>query len=120
MLSSGSGNDLEAAFFEDGALQTALFEPFEIPRRSNQESHRKEKENGGSGRDLEIWRPRTDSNHEPFRLWMIDYRRAPQVPNKGNRGRVNGRAAGPSYSGSAKLNSTPAEEMATYCLPSTA
>jgi hypothetical protein len=39
-----------------------VFEPFEILRHSNQESYRKEKENGGSGRDLGIWLPRSDSN----------------------------------------------------------
>src|SRR5579862_6460820 len=41
----------------DGALQTALFEPFEILRHSNQESSRKEKEKAGSGRQLGIWLP---------------------------------------------------------------
>ncbi len=49
-------------------MRTTLFEPFEILRRSNQESYRKEKENGGSGRDLEIWLPGTDSNHELDRI----------------------------------------------------
>jgi site-specific DNA recombinase len=46
---------VEKAAWQDGGLRTALFEPFEILRQSNQESYRKEKENGGSGRDLEIW-----------------------------------------------------------------
>jgi site-specific DNA recombinase len=46
---------LEKASWKDGRLQTALFEPFEILRHSNQESYRKEKENHGSGRNLEIW-----------------------------------------------------------------
>ena len=46
---------VEKATWKDGALQTALFEPFQILRHSNQESYRKEKENGGSGRDMEIW-----------------------------------------------------------------
>ena len=32
-----------------------LFEPFEILRHSNQESNRKEKELGGTGRDFGIW-----------------------------------------------------------------
>jgi hypothetical protein len=41
--------------WQDGALGTTLFEPFAILRHSNQESSRKEKENGGSGRDLGIW-----------------------------------------------------------------
>jgi hypothetical protein len=49
---------VEKAAWQDGALRTTLFEPFEILRHSNQESYRKEKENGGSGRDLEIWLPR--------------------------------------------------------------
>jgi len=48
---------VEKAAWQDGALRTTLFEPFEILRHSNQESHRREKENGGSGRDLEIWLP---------------------------------------------------------------
>ena len=46
---------VEKASWKDGKLQTALFEPFEILRQSNQETHRKERENTGSGRDLEIW-----------------------------------------------------------------
>jgi hypothetical protein len=46
---------LERAAWRDGALRATLFEPFEILRHSNQENYRKEKENGGSGRDLEIW-----------------------------------------------------------------
>ena len=46
---------VEKAAWQDGGLRTALFEPFEILRHSNQESSRKEKENGGSGRDLEVW-----------------------------------------------------------------
>src|SRR6266513_2233383 len=46
---------VEQAAWQDGALRTTLFEPFEILRHSNQESYRKEKENGGSGRDLGIW-----------------------------------------------------------------
>jgi hypothetical protein len=49
---------VEKADWQDGALRTTLFEPFEILRHSNQESYRKEKENGGSGRDLGIWLPR--------------------------------------------------------------
>ena len=46
---------VEKAAWRDGALQTTLFEPFEILRHSNQESYGKEKENGGSGLDLAIW-----------------------------------------------------------------
>ena len=49
---------VEKAAWKDGTLQTALFEPFEILRHSNQESYRKEKENGGSGREMEIWPPK--------------------------------------------------------------
>jgi hypothetical protein len=48
----------------DGTLQTALFEPFEILRHSNQESCRKEKEKAGSGHDFGIWLPGMDSNHD--------------------------------------------------------
>ena len=58
---------VEKAAWQDGALRTTLFEPFEILRHSNQESYRKEKGNGGSGRDMEIWLPREDSNLlQPF------------------------------------------------------
>jgi site-specific DNA recombinase len=46
---------IEKAEWQDRSLRTTLFEPFEILRHSNQESYRKEKENAGSGRDLEIW-----------------------------------------------------------------
>ena len=46
---------VEKAAWKDGALQTALFEPFEILRHSNRESYRKEKEKAGSGRELGIW-----------------------------------------------------------------
>lgn len=46
---------VEKAAWQGGVLRTSLFEPFEILRHSNQKSSRKEKENGGSGRDLEIW-----------------------------------------------------------------
>jgi hypothetical protein len=53
---------VEKAAWQDGALRTTLFEPFEILRHSNQESYRKEKENGGSGRDMGIWLPSLDSN----------------------------------------------------------
>ena len=55
---------IEKASWKEGSLQTALFEPFEILRHSNQESYRKEKENVGSGRDLGIWLPGMDSNHD--------------------------------------------------------
>jgi len=49
---------IEKATWKDGALETALFEPFEILRRSNQESSRKQKENAWSGRVSEILAPR--------------------------------------------------------------
>jgi len=48
---------VEKATWKEGALQTALFEPFEILRHSNQESYRKENEEVGSGRELGIWLP---------------------------------------------------------------
>jgi hypothetical protein len=41
---------IQNATWQDGTLRTTLFEPFEILRRSNQESYRKEKEIAGSGR----------------------------------------------------------------------
>jgi hypothetical protein len=46
---------VQKAAWKEGTLQTALFEPFEILRHSNQESYRKEKEKAGSGHDFEIW-----------------------------------------------------------------
>jgi hypothetical protein len=46
---------VEKAAWQDSALRTTLFEPFEILRHSNQESNRKEKEIAGSGRDSGIW-----------------------------------------------------------------
>jgi hypothetical protein len=54
---------VEQASWKDRQLQTALFEPFEILRHSNQETYRKEREKLGSGRDFEIWLPGMDSNH---------------------------------------------------------
>jgi hypothetical protein len=63
---------MEKATWKDRALQTALFEPFEILRRSNQESYRKEKEKekAGSGRELG-WLPGVDSNHDLDRFLMF-------------------------------------------------
>jgi site-specific DNA recombinase len=55
---------VESAAWKDGALHTTVFEPFQILRHSNRESDRKERENVGSGRDLEIWLPGMDSNHD--------------------------------------------------------
>jgi hypothetical protein len=46
---------IQRAAWKAGALHTKLFEPFEILRHSNQESNRKEKELGGTGRDFGIW-----------------------------------------------------------------
>ena len=55
---------LQKAAWRDGGLQAVLFEPFEILRHSNQESYRKEMEKVGSGREMEIWLPGMDSNHD--------------------------------------------------------
>jgi DNA invertase Pin-like site-specific DNA recombinase len=55
---------IEKATWKDGALQTSLFEPFQILRHSNRESRSKENQLAGSGRDLEIWLPGMDSNHD--------------------------------------------------------
>ena len=52
------------AAWKEGALHASLFEPFEILRHSNRESHRKENENPGSGGKLGIWLPGMDSNHD--------------------------------------------------------
>jgi hypothetical protein len=57
---------VEKAAWKGGALETALFEPFEILRHSNQESSRNEKENVGSGRELGIWLRSQDSNLRPI------------------------------------------------------
>ena len=46
---------VEKSTWQDATLRTALFEPFEILRRSNRETYRKEKEHRGSGCDLEVW-----------------------------------------------------------------
>jgi len=46
---------VESAAWQDGALRTILFEPFETLRHSNRESHRKENDKLGSGRDLRVW-----------------------------------------------------------------
>jgi len=53
---------VEKAAWKGGILQTALFEPFEVLRHSNQESYRKEKEKAGSGREMGIWLAVMDSN----------------------------------------------------------
>jgi hypothetical protein len=58
---------VEKAAWQGGTLRTTLFEPFEILRHSNQESSRKEKENGGSGRNLGIWLPGRYSNFDSQR-----------------------------------------------------
>ena len=49
------GTVVEKATWRDRELRTTLFEPFEILRRSNSESTRKQKENGGSKADIGIW-----------------------------------------------------------------
>jgi len=46
---------IKNAIWQDGELRTSLFEPFEILRHSNRESHRKEREINGSGQDFGIW-----------------------------------------------------------------
>jgi hypothetical protein len=61
---------IEKAAWQAGALRTTLFEPFEILRHSNQESRRKEKENGGSGRDLQVWLPGPFANIRPVGLHL--------------------------------------------------
>ncbi|HLM98170.1 MAG TPA: zinc ribbon domain-containing protein, partial [Bryobacteraceae bacterium] len=58
---------VEKAAWKDGALQATLFEPFEILRHSNQESHRKEMEEPGAGRDLGIWLPKNHGFQPPLR-----------------------------------------------------
>ena len=55
---------LDKATWQDGTLCVTLFEPFNILRHSNRESDRSERENGGSGGDLQFWLPGMDSNHD--------------------------------------------------------
>jgi hypothetical protein len=62
---------VQKASWKDGALQTVLFEPFEILRHSNRESCRNEKEKPGSGREIGIWLPGTDSNHDSRMLQTL-------------------------------------------------
>jgi hypothetical protein len=57
------------AAWKGGTLQTALFEPFEMLSHSNQESDKEEKEKAGSGREMGIWLPVVDSNHEAAPGW---------------------------------------------------
>jgi site-specific DNA recombinase len=51
---------MERAAWKGNMLETTLFEPFEIMRHSNRESRRKENKISGSGRDMEVWLPKTD------------------------------------------------------------
>jgi site-specific DNA recombinase len=44
-------------------VEKTCFEPFEILRHSDQECSRKEKENGGSVRDLGVWLPKRNPLH---------------------------------------------------------
>lgn len=46
---------IKDAAWQDGALRTTLFEPFDVLQHSNSESHRKQKEIGGSMKEKEIW-----------------------------------------------------------------
>ena len=61
---------VEKAAWQHGALQTTLFESFEILRHSNRESSRREKEKAGSGRELGIWLPGMDSNRGSRLRWL--------------------------------------------------
>ena len=79
---------VEKAAWQDGALRTTLFEPFEILRHSNQESYRKEKENGGSGRDLGIWLP--ERTHR-FELSNGEFRKSDFLRGVNQRGNSNRR-----------------------------
>jgi hypothetical protein len=49
-------------------IAMSLFEPFEILRHSNQESCRKEKEHGESGRELRIWLPKNHGFQPPLQF----------------------------------------------------
>jgi len=59
------------AAWKDGALQTTMFEPFGILRHSNQESHRKDNENPGTGCDSGIWLPKNPGFQPPLHLCAL-------------------------------------------------
>ena len=62
---------VEKAAWKGGELQIALFEPFEILRRSNRESSRKEEEKRGPGRNSKIWLPGKRGFQQPLRPHRI-------------------------------------------------
>ena len=64
------------AFLRRGAPRSLCL--FEILRHSNQESYRKEKENGRSGRDLGMWLPERRGFQLPLRQQRVDYNRMPR------------------------------------------
>jgi hypothetical protein len=68
------GAVIENAPWREGELRTSLFEPFQILRRSNRESHRKQEENPDSAPDIEIWLPGMDSNHDSRLQRPLSYR----------------------------------------------
>jgi hypothetical protein len=68
------GVAIEKATWQDAALRTTLFEPFEILRHSNRESYRKDKEIEGSMTDIENWLPGMDSNHDSRLQRPLSYR----------------------------------------------
>ncbi len=55
---------IKNAIWQEGELRTSLFEPFEILRHSNRESHRKERKINGSGQNFGIWLPTGDSEND--------------------------------------------------------
>ncbi len=66
---------VQKAAWKDGTLQTALFEPFEILRHSNQETYRKERRKRGLHENWESGSPRTRFCN--FSLKIPSYCRSP-------------------------------------------
>jgi DNA invertase Pin-like site-specific DNA recombinase len=55
---------LKNATWKAGKFESALKSPFDVLALSNSVSQRKDREINGSGREIEIWLPGMDSNHE--------------------------------------------------------
>jgi hypothetical protein len=71
---------VEKAAWHHGELQTTLFEPFEVLRRSNHESYRNEKEIGGSATDLKEWLPKMAGFERILQPQVIDLKRPTLSP----------------------------------------
>jgi hypothetical protein len=70
---------VQKAAWKEGTLQTALFEPFEILRHSNQESYRKEKEKAGSPAWIRTKVYATTLSPMSYEPWFADRSWAPSL-----------------------------------------